>query len=88
MLFYDIWHTICIDIEKLIMAKRKLLDEFPGTTFAYSVRKLKSKEELNPKCTCVGSGYCYAQDKDGNIRKPCEIGVSINDIYDNADIKG
>jgi len=52
--------------------------------FAYSTRKLHST--TNHKCTCEkpngvkDGGYCYAQDKMGNYRRPCELGMSIKDV--------
>ena len=61
-------------------------------TYGYSTRHLHSA--VNNICTCnkpeglVGGGYCYAKDELGNIVRPCDIGVSLNDIMNNADIKG
>jgi ethanolamine utilization protein EutA (predicted chaperonin) len=61
-------------------------------TSGYSKRKLHS--EINHKCTCnkpnglVDGGYCYTKDEKGDVFKPCDIGISLNDIMNNADIKG
>ena len=71
---------------------KSLLDESPNMSAAYSTRKLHSS--VNHKCTCKkpdgvkNGGYCYMQDKLGNYRKPCELGVSIQDILNDADIVG
>jgi hypothetical protein len=59
---------------------------------AYSTRELHST--VNHKCTCEkpegvkDGGYCYALDKTGNYRKPCELGMTIQEILNGADIIG
>lgn len=51
---------------------------------AYSLRKLSSR--VNNKCTClipkgvIKGGYCYAQDKNNKICRPCDLGIEIKDI--------
>lgn len=71
---------------------KSLLNEYPNMSAAYSTRKLHSS--VNHKCTCVkpdgvkDGGYCYAQDKLGNYRKPCELGMTIQDVLNGADIIG
>lgn len=71
---------------------KPLLNELPNMSAAYSTRKLHSS--VNHKCTCKkpdsvkDGGYCYMQDKLGNYRKPCELGVTIQDILNGADVVG
>lgn len=71
---------------------KSLLDESPNMSAAYSTRKLHSS--VNNKCTCKkpdgvkDGGYCYMQDKLGNYRKPCELGVSLQDVLNGADVVG
>lgn len=69
-----------------------LLNEFPNMSAAYSTIKLHSS--VNHKCTCKKTdgvkdgGYCYMLDKLGNYRKPCELGVSIQDVLNGLDVIG
>ena len=71
---------------------KSLLNEFPNMSAAYSTRKLHSS--VNHKCTCTkpdgvkDGGYCYAQDKMGIYRKPCELGLTIQDLINGADVIG
>jgi len=66
-----------------------VLNEYPALLAAYSTVKLHST--TNHKCTCEkpngvkDGGYCYAQDKMGNYRRPCELGMSIQDVLNGAD---
>lgn len=72
--------------------KTDVSKSLPNFEVVYSVRKLHS--EINNICTCnkpnlvVDGGYCYASDGKGNVVRPCDIGVSLNYIANNADIKG
>jgi hypothetical protein len=54
------------------IAKRvnELAEKHPNYT-GFFMRKVSSK--TNPECKCVGVGYCYAEDKDNNIVRPCEL---------------
>jgi hypothetical protein len=58
---------------------------------AYSTRILTNG--VNHKCTCkkpenvIDGGYCYAKNEKGELVRPCDIGFTINDILNNADIK-
>ena len=71
---------------------KSLHDDHPNMSAAYSTRKLYST--VNHKYTCAKpdgvkeGGYCYAQDKLGNYRKPCELGMTIQDVLNGADIIG
>lgn len=71
---------------------KSLHDDYPNMSAAYSTRKLHST--VNHKCICTkpygvrDGGYCYAQDKLGNYCKPCELGMTIQDVINGADIIG
>jgi hypothetical protein len=73
-------------------AVSKSLIEIPNFIGGYSTRKLHSS--VNHKCTCKkpdsvkDGGYCYAKNSSGDLVRPCDIGLSLNYIANNADIKG
>lgn len=81
---------ICAAMEEY--AGNKLLERYPDITFAYSTRQLQMQD--NFKCTCklpdgvARGGYCYAKNEKGETVRPCDMGISVDDIKNNANIKG
>jgi hypothetical protein len=71
---------------------KKFAYKIPNVNAGYSTRKLHST--TNHICTCKkpkgvkDGGYCYAQYKMGVYCKPCELGMTIQDVLNGADIIG
>jgi len=64
--FVNYWQ----EVKQEIINLNELAEKHPNYT-GFFIRKVSSK--TNPECKCVGVGYCYAEDKDNNIVRPCEL---------------